>query len=141
MNDLLVRNPYIQGSNLFVRLSKLLEAGGFDEGLRSTTDRDICIRLADLGTLRYGRIEDCLVQHYAESDRPRAVHTWQRCEVRRTERLFPQYQGRRPPSRKRRSFAGVWRSLTATRPKNLLCDAALSHCRAVACPLPVHAVR
>ena len=71
VSDLLVRNPYIQGSNLFVRLHKLLEAGGFDEGLRSTTDRDICIRLADLGTLKYGRIEDCLVQHYAESDRPR----------------------------------------------------------------------
>ena len=71
VNDLLVRNPYIQGSNLFVKLSRLLEAGGFDEGLRSTTDRDICIRLADLGTVRYGKIEDCLVQHYAESDRPR----------------------------------------------------------------------
>ena len=71
VDDLLVRNPYIQGSNLFVRLSRLLEAGGFDESLRSTTDRDICIRLADLGTVRYGRIHDCLVQHYAESDRPR----------------------------------------------------------------------
>ena len=71
VNELLVRNPHIQGSNLFVRLHKLLEAGGFDEGLRSTTDRDICIRLADLGTVRYSRIEDCLVQHYAESDRPR----------------------------------------------------------------------
>ena len=71
VNELLVRNPHIQGSNLFVRLRKLLEAGGFDEGLRSTTDRDICIRLADLGTIRYGRIEECLVQHYAESDRPR----------------------------------------------------------------------
>ena len=54
-----------------MRLHKLLEAGGFDEGLRSTTDRDICIRLADLGAVRYGRTEDCLVQHYAESDRPR----------------------------------------------------------------------
>ena len=71
VNELLVRNSHIQGSNLFVRLRKLLEAGGFDEGLRSTTDRDICIRLADLGTIRYGRIEECLVQHYAESDRPR----------------------------------------------------------------------
>ena len=54
-----------------MRLHKLLEAGGFDEGLRSITDRDICIRLVDLGTVRYGRVEDCLVQHYAESDRPR----------------------------------------------------------------------
>ena len=71
VDDLLVRNPHIQGSNLFVRLRKLLEAGGFDESFTSTTDRDICIRLADLGTVRYGRIYDCLVQHYAESGRPR----------------------------------------------------------------------
>ena len=54
VSDLLVRNPHIQGSNLFVRLRRLLEAGGFDEALTSTTDRDICIRLADLGTIRYG---------------------------------------------------------------------------------------
>ena len=71
VDDLLVRNSHIQGSNLFVRLHKLLEAGGFDESLTSTTDRDICIRLADLNTVRYGRIQDCLVQHYAESGRPR----------------------------------------------------------------------
>ena len=71
VDDLLVGNPHIQGSNLFVRLSRLLEAGGFDEALRSTTDRDICIRMADLGTVRYGSIHECLVQHYAESDRPR----------------------------------------------------------------------
>ena len=31
VNELLVRNTHIQGSNLFVRLRKLLEAGGFDE--------------------------------------------------------------------------------------------------------------
>ena len=91
--DLLVRNPHIQGSNLFVRLHKLLEAGGFDEGLRSTTDRDICIRLADLGTVRYGRIEDCLVQHYAESDRPRLSTPGSDREVRRLERLLSQVPG------------------------------------------------
>ena len=32
-------NPHIQGSNLFVKLSTLLEAGGFDENLSSTTNR------------------------------------------------------------------------------------------------------
>ena len=37
VNELLVRNPHIQGSNLFVRIRKLLEAGGFDEALVSTT--------------------------------------------------------------------------------------------------------
>ena len=94
VNDLLVRNPYIQGSNLFVRLHKLLEAGGFDEGLRSTTDRDICIRLADLGTLRYGRIEDCLVQHYAESDRPRLSTPGSDAKCAGLRGFFRKYQGR-----------------------------------------------
>ena len=71
VNDLLVRNPHIQGSNLFVRLRNLLEAGGFDEALASTTDRDLCIRLADLGTVRYGALAKHLVHHYAEDDRER----------------------------------------------------------------------
>ena len=71
VGDLLVRNPHIQGSNLFVRLRNMLEAGGFDEALTSTTDRDICIRLADLGTVRYGGLGENLVHHFADNDRPR----------------------------------------------------------------------
>lgn len=71
VSDLLVRNTHIQGSNIFVKLHRLLEAGGFDEALASTTDRDICIRLADLGTVSYGALPTHLVHHYAESDRPR----------------------------------------------------------------------
>ena len=66
-----MRNPHIQGSNLFVLLRRLLEAGGFDESLTSTTDRDICIRLADLGSIRYGGLRENLVHHYADDDRPR----------------------------------------------------------------------
>lgn len=71
VDDLLVRNPHVQGSNLFIRLRKVLEAGAFDEGLASTTDRDLCIRLADLGSVRYGAVPQHLVHHYAEDDRPR----------------------------------------------------------------------
>ena len=71
VGDLLVRNTHIQGSNLFVRLRKLLEAGGFDEALTSTTDRDLCIRLADLGTVQFGAMNDYLVHHFADADRPR----------------------------------------------------------------------
>lgn len=70
-DDFLIDNPHIQGSNLFVRLTTLLEAGGFDEGLSSTTDRDLCIRLADLGTVRYAAVAEHLVHHYAESNRER----------------------------------------------------------------------
>ena len=70
-NDFLVGNPNVQGSNLFVRLRKLLEAGAFDEALASSTDRDLCIRLADLGTVRFGALNRHLVHHYADFDRPR----------------------------------------------------------------------
>ena len=70
-SELLVRNTHIQGSNTFVRLSRLLEAGGFDEAMESTTDRDVCIRLADLGTVRFGNLREHLVDHYADSDRLR----------------------------------------------------------------------
>ena len=69
--DFLVKNPGIQGSNLFVRLSVLLAAGLFDEALPSTTDRDLCIRIADLGFVRYGRLPRPVVQHFADGDRPR----------------------------------------------------------------------
>eukprot|EP00818_Percolomonas_sp_WS_P005507 CAMPEP_0117456552 /NCGR_PEP_ID=MMETSP0759-20121206/11937_1 /TAXON_ID=63605 /ORGANISM="Percolomonas cosmopolitus, Strain WS" /LENGTH=416 /DNA_ID=CAMNT_0005249897 /DNA_START=131 /DNA_END=1378 /DNA_ORIENTATION=- len=44
----MVKNPHIQGSNLFVRLEKMLEAGLFDENLPSCTDRDLVIRLLDV---------------------------------------------------------------------------------------------
>ena len=49
-------NPHVQGSNLFIRLSRILEAGGYDENLPSTTDRDICIRLLALGYVNFSPI-------------------------------------------------------------------------------------
>ncbi|MFT4704663.1 MAG: GT2 family glycosyltransferase, partial [Bradymonadia bacterium] len=70
-NEFLTTNPGIQGSNLFLRFSVLLSAGGFDEALRSTTDRDLCIRVADLGVVRYQRVGQALVDHYAENTRDR----------------------------------------------------------------------
>jgi GT2 family glycosyltransferase/SAM-dependent methyltransferase len=69
-DDALVRNPHIQGSNLFVRLSTLLEAGMFDEALRSTTDRDLIVRLAALGAT-YAPVPRATVHHDARSGRPR----------------------------------------------------------------------
>lgn len=69
--EFLVRSQHLQGSNLFVRLSILLEAGNFDEGQTSTTDRDVCVRLADLPKLRYARLGQATVHHYAEPDRDR----------------------------------------------------------------------
>ena len=69
--DFLVRNPGIQGSNLVCRLSVLLEAGLFDEALPSCTDRDLCIRIADLQDASYGAVAQPTVEHYACASRPR----------------------------------------------------------------------
>ncbi|MBM3990762.1 MAG: glycosyltransferase family 2 protein, partial [Planctomycetes bacterium] len=65
--ELYVRGQHIQGSNLFVRLDMLLFAGGFDERLPSCTDRDLCIRLAALEQLRFGRTDRHTVHHYADT--------------------------------------------------------------------------
>lgn len=65
--QLLVGNPGIQGSNLSARLSALLEAGLFDEALPSCTDRDLCLRLADLG-VRYAAVRGGRIHHHAEGD-------------------------------------------------------------------------
>lgn len=66
----LVRNPHLQGSNLFVTLAALLEAGMFDESLSSTTDRDLVIRLADSG-IAYAPLVQASVHHDASGDRQR----------------------------------------------------------------------
>ena len=60
----LIKNPHIQGSNLFVKFSKLLKAGCYDERLQSTTDRDICYRLFELD-IKYQTINEHLVNHWA----------------------------------------------------------------------------
>lgn len=68
VEDFLVGNPHIQGSNLFVRFSAILRAGCFDEALDSTTDRDLCIRLLESGNLRIHRLDEHLVHHNAPMD-------------------------------------------------------------------------
>lgn len=93
-DSLLVRNPHIQGSNLFVRLRRLLEAGGFDESLVSTTDRDICIRLADLGTVRFGTVDSHLVHHYADFNRMRLSTPGGEAKCEGLRRFFAKYRGR-----------------------------------------------
>ena len=94
VEDLLVRNPHIQGSNLFVRLRKLLEAGGFDEALSSTTDRDICIRLADLGSVSYGTLAKHLVHHYAEDNRARLSTPGGDAKCAGLREFYRKYRGR-----------------------------------------------
>jgi hypothetical protein len=64
-------NPDIQVSNLFLSLDMMLMVGGFDERLLSSTDRDLCIRLSELKTLRYLRINKPQLNHYADGNRLR----------------------------------------------------------------------
>lgn len=92
--DFLSGNPGIQGSNLFVKLSVLLAAGGFDEGFRSTTDRDLCIRIAELGTVHYGRLSDALVDHCADSDRARLSTRGSEAKLEGLTAFWRKYVGR-----------------------------------------------
>lgn len=66
MREQFIRGQHIQGSNLFVRLDAILKAGCFDEHLPSCTDRDLCIRLARLPDLRFGRVDLHTVHHFAD---------------------------------------------------------------------------
>lgn len=50
-DDFLSGNPGWQGSNTFVRLSTLMRVGGFWNGLPSTNDRDLAVRLLSLPDL------------------------------------------------------------------------------------------
>ena len=70
-SSFLVGNPGIQGSNLVCRLRVLLEAGLFDESLPSCTDRDLCIRLAELPDVYYGAVAEPTVRHFACASRAR----------------------------------------------------------------------
>ena len=94
VDELLVRNQHIQGSNLFIRLRTVLEAGAFDEALPSTTDRDLCIRLADLGYLRYGIVNAHLVHHYADKTRVRLSTPGSLDKRRGLEAFYRKHWGR-----------------------------------------------
>ena len=92
--DFLVGNPYIQGSNLFCRLSVMLEAGLFDEWLPSCTDRDLCIRIAELPGVLYGTTQRATVRHYASGSLPRLSTPGQQAKNDGLTRFFAKYQGR-----------------------------------------------
>lgn len=53
VQDFLSGNPGWQGSNTFIRLNTLIEAGRFTEGLRSCNDRDLAIRVLSLNGCRF----------------------------------------------------------------------------------------
>ena len=99
-NDFLVGNPGVQASNLFLRLSTMLMAGCFDESLRSSTDRDLCIRLADLSIVRYARLPEPLVNHYAEPGRIRLTTRGSEAKISGLDTFWRKYNGRMTPSQR-----------------------------------------
>ena len=92
--DFLIGNPGIQASNLVVRLSALLEAGMFDESLPSCTDRDLCIRLAELPGLRYGATSEPTVDHFACQSRERLSTPGSSARTEGLDRFFQKYRSR-----------------------------------------------
>ncbi|MBI2898502.1 MAG: methyltransferase domain-containing protein [Deltaproteobacteria bacterium] len=99
--DFLVGNPNIQGSNLFVRLGTLVAAGLFDEGLASTTDRDLCIRIADLGGVRYARVPRALVHHHAYPASLRLSTPGSPAKIKGLTSFWRKYRGRMDEERSR----------------------------------------
>ena len=90
----LVGNPGIQGSNLVCRLRVLLEAGLFDESLPSCTDRDLCIRIAELPDVRYGAVSGPTLRHFACGARPRLSTPGSSARTEGLDRFFRKYRDR-----------------------------------------------
>ena len=93
-DDFLVGNGGIQCSNIFIRMSTMLMAGCFDESLRSSTVRDLCIRIADLGTVTYTPIPSNLVKHYAQRDRIRLTTKKSEAKLSGLTMFWQKYYGR-----------------------------------------------
>ena len=92
--DFLADNPGIQGSNMVCRLSVLLEAGLFDESLASCTDRDLCIRIADLPDVRYGVTSETTVDHFACASRPRLSSPRSAAKLKGLDCFYRKYRDR-----------------------------------------------
>jgi glycosyltransferase involved in cell wall biosynthesis len=67
IDKFLYGNPGVQGSNMFFNLQSLLDIGGFDEHLKSCTDRDLLIRFLKQNSVdKIALVDETLVCHYAQ---------------------------------------------------------------------------
>ena len=108
-SSFLVGNPGVQGSNLVCRLSVLLEAGLFDESLPSCTDRDLCIRIAELPGVRYGTTAHPTVRHFACRSRPRLSACGSPSRLAGLDGVIRKYRGRMTEAVRARFRACAWR--------------------------------
>lgn len=93
-NDFFIGNPNIQGSNLFVRIGRFIEAGGFSEELISTTDRDVCIKLLDLKDIKTGFLRNHMVHHDCLSRRDRLSSKGSARKLKGIQMFFNKYKYR-----------------------------------------------
>jgi glycosyltransferase involved in cell wall biosynthesis len=69
IENFLIGNPGIQGSNMFFNLQSFLDTGCFDENLKSCTDRDLMIRFLQQNSVdNIAIVNETLVYHYAQSE-------------------------------------------------------------------------
>ncbi len=68
-SDFFAINPGWQGSNTFARVSKLFEAGCFDEKLLCTHDRDLAIRCLSLSEFKYALTGEVTMLYHLEKER------------------------------------------------------------------------
>jgi len=69
IENFLIGNPGVQGSNMFFNAKALLQIDGFDETLKSCTDRDLMIRFLQQNSINdIAFVNDTLVFHYAQSE-------------------------------------------------------------------------
>ena len=121
----LAGNPGIQGSNLVCRLSVLLEAGLFDESLPSCTDRDLCIRIAELPGIRYGAVSEPTLRHFACASRPRLSTPGARAKTEGLDRFFRKHRDRMSEAQRAefRARAGRYFGWTESAPESVNGDA------------------
>jgi glycosyltransferase involved in cell wall biosynthesis len=68
VDNFLTGNPGVQGSNMFFNAKALLQTGGFDENLKSCTDRDLMIRFLQQNNMNeFAFVNELLVFHYTQS--------------------------------------------------------------------------
>ena len=72
LEKIFVKNPHIQGSNLFINAKAFFGLGGFDESLKSTTDRDLMMRYVEFikvnPHLKSIFVKKALVNHFADEN-------------------------------------------------------------------------
>jgi SAM-dependent methyltransferase/glycosyltransferase involved in cell wall biosynthesis len=92
--DFLTGNPGIQASSLVCRLTTLLEAGMFDEALPSCTDRDLMVRIADLGHVDFRACEHVGSIHHASPTLPRLSTPRSPAKQKGLDAFWSKYQSR-----------------------------------------------